>query len=211
MTPKQKLTTLPVQQHASNLATLTATSRVIVADTGATGNFFEGEQDNNDESDQHVHVDLPLTNIKATNKGISVLLPNNTTIKSTHTAELDIPQLPANAKKTHIFPHLASGSLLSIGQLCDAGCTALFETHKLYIFHNGKIILQGTRQPSKLWTIDLPTAHSLNSVIDAPTIAERINFNHRSLFCPTLSTLTAAIKAGYLQSFPVITPQQLRR
>ena len=67
--------------------------------------------------------------------------------------------LPQQARTAHIFPQLASGSLLSIGQLCDAGYTALFDKRKLYIFYNGKIILQGTRQPSRLWTIDAPTQH----------------------------------------------------
>ena len=71
--------------------------------------------------------------------------------------------------------------------------------------------MQGTRQPNKLWTIDKQEHHSLNSVIDAPTIAERIEFYSRSLFSPTLSTLAAAIKVGYLSTFPSITTKQLRR
>ena len=71
--------------------------------------------------------------------------------------------------------------------------------------------MQGTRQRNKLWTIDKQEHHSLNSVIDAPTIAERIEFYSRSLFSPTLSTLVAAIKAGFLSTFPAITTKQLRR
>ena len=136
-------------------------------------------------------------------------------MQSTHQAELDLPMLPNAARTAHIFPKLASGSLLSIGQLCDAGCTALFEKRKLYIFHKGKIILQGTRQPSRLWTIDSTTTpsihHTVNTAIDMPTIAERIKFYHASLFSPTLDTLQKAIKAGYLTSFPGFTHQQLRK
>ena len=132
-------------------------------------------------------------------------------MQSTHEGHLDLPDLPPIATKVHIFPTLASGSLLSIGQLCDAGCQATFDKNHLKILYKNKIIMQGTRQPNKLWTIDSTKHHSLNSIIDAPTIKERIEFYHKSLFSPTLSTLAKAIKAGYLTTFPTITTKQLRR
>ena len=107
-------------------------------------------------------------------------------------------------KKNHIFPALASGSLLSIGQLCDHGCSSYFDKSKLYILNNGRIVMQGTHDHTRLWTIDNPqeTTHSLNSVIDTPTIAERIKFYTASLFSPTLSILAQAISAGFFTTFP---------
>ena len=134
-------------------------------------------------------------------------------MQSTHTCELDIPHLPQSARQAHMFDELASGSLLSIGQLCDARCTATFDKKKLNIFFQGKIIVQGTRQQNKLWTMDTPVTqhHSLNSVVDAPTIAERIKFYHASLFSPTMTTLENIIKEGYLVTFPYITTKQLRQ
>ena len=208
LTQLQKTITVKCNQAI----TTAPTPPTIVADTGATGHFFSNEmQEHNDAGAAYINVNLPLTNIRPTNNGIEVLLPNSARMRSTHTALLDIQGLPQQAKTTHIFPNLASGSLLSIGQLCDAGCTALFDKKKLYIFNKGKIIMQGTRQKSKLWTIDNTAHHSLNSVIDAPTIAERIEFFSRSLFSPTLPTLTKAISAGYLSSFPEVTTKQLRR
>lgn len=135
---------------------------------------------------------------------------------STHRGHIDLPILPKEATVTHMFPSLASGSLLSIGQLCDAGCTALFTKTKLYIFFNGKIILQGTRGASRLWTIDDDNSteqqqHSLNAAIDTPTIANRIKFYHASLYSPTMDTLKNAIDAGFLASFPGFTVKQLRK
>ena len=50
--------------------------------------------------------------------------------------------------------------------------------------------------------------HSLNSVIDAPTITERIKFYNASLFSLTLSTLAQAIAAGFLTTFPVFTTKK---
>ena len=73
--------------------------------------------------------------------------------------------------------------------------------------------MQGTRNHTRLWTMDATPHHdhSLNSVIDAPTIAERIKFYKASLFSPTLSTLARAIAAGYLTTFPEFTTKQLRK
>ena len=85
-----------------------------------------------------------------------MLLPNNAKMQATHTGLLNIPQLPPEARHAQIFSSLAFGSLLSIGQLCDHGCSAYFDKSKLYIMHNGKIIMQGSRGPTKLWSIDAP-------------------------------------------------------
>ena len=134
-------------------------------------------------------------------------------MQSTHTATLDLHDLPTPALTAHIFPKLASGSLLSIGQLCDYGCSAYFMRHSLLIFHKGKIILRGTRT-DKLWNINTTknnTGHSLNATIGNPTIAERIKFYHASLFSPTLTTLTKAINAGYLTTFPAFTAKQVNK
>jgi hypothetical protein len=45
-------------------------------------------------------------------------------MQSTHVGKLDLPSLPLKARLVHIFPQLAADSLLSVGQLCDSGCTA---------------------------------------------------------------------------------------
>jgi hypothetical protein len=66
---------------------------------------------------------------------------------STHTAEPDIPALsvlPVAARKAHIFPQMGNISLLSIGQLCDNGCTAVFEHDRVRIYFKNEIILTGT-------------------------------------------------------------------
>ena len=119
-------------------------------------------------------------------------------MQSTHTGLLDILQLPIAARQVHIFSSLVSGSLLSIGQLCDHSCSTYFNKTKLYIMYNSRIIIQGNRDYTKLWSIDSKKAqiHSPNSVIDTPTIEKRIKFYTKSLFSTTLSTLASAITAG---------------
>ena len=41
-----------------------------------------------------------------TNEGIDVKLPDGTSIKSTHTALLNLPQLPIEARTAHIFSRI---------------------------------------------------------------------------------------------------------
>ena len=141
---------------------------------------------------------------------------------------LDLPHLPPSARIAHIFPALASGSLLSIGQLCDHGCTATFHTNTVDIALDGATILTGTRSPTtNLWTIDLaqlrPQAtpiflshhqpqHRINALLatDA-TIARRVAFYHAALFSPALSTWCAALSRGFLTTWPDLTTQQVRR
>jgi hypothetical protein len=48
-------------------------------------------------------------------------------MESSHTAELDIPELNAAASKAHVFPGMADHSLLSVGQLCDEGYIVAFK------------------------------------------------------------------------------------
>jgi len=91
-----------------------------------------------------------ITNIKEADPGIKVLCPNHQFLTSTHTADLTYPNLPPSAKSSHLFRQLASGSLLSIGQLCDADCQAYFDASRMIILYNNKIVLTGTRTKGEI-------------------------------------------------------------
>lgn len=79
----------------------------------------------------------------------------------THITQLDIPSLPAAATIAHVLPQLAH-NLISIGQLCDHGCTAKFTKQTVTIKHNTKTILQGKQDTTTgLWT--LPSLDTLGS------------------------------------------------
>ena len=58
---------------------------------------------------------------------------------------LPIANLPDHATESHIFKDLHSASLLSIGQLCDTGCSALFTKQNLKVFngHHSVTLKQG--------------------------------------------------------------------
>ena len=65
-------------------------------------------------------------------------------------------ELSTKAKVGHIFDGLQSGSLISIGQLCNDDCVALFMKYDIKIFKDGKVIIVGERNDTNgLWDIPL--------------------------------------------------------
>jgi hypothetical protein len=58
---------------------------------------------------------------------LTLRLPNGETMESSHTAELETPELNAAASKAHVFPGMANHSLLSVGQICDEGYIVTFK------------------------------------------------------------------------------------
>lgn len=153
-------------------------------------------------------------------------MPNGEHITSTHTAELPIPALPPAATQAHLFPNLAANALISVGVLCDNGCEALFSATKVFITLHGKIVMEGQRQAPGLWYVDLdnPTPNetqaasinnnaataTANSIIDANTQRDLMQFLHAAAFSPVTSTFTQAIDKGFFTSWPGLTSKAVR-
>jgi hypothetical protein len=72
-------------------------------------------------------VNAPCLNKVKSRTPLTVRLPNGAIMESSHTAELDIPELNAAASKAHGFPGMANHSLLSVGQLCEEGYIVTFK------------------------------------------------------------------------------------
>ena len=85
---------------------------------------------------------------------MSALCPNGSNVVSKTQATLDIPQLPATAKVARVFEGITSTNLLSMGQLCDAGCTVSIYTSKEVNFFkgdaSGNCTMEGKRSPNKM-------------------------------------------------------------
>ena len=62
----------------------------------------------------------PCTN-KTSCSGIPIKLPNNTFTKSSHTANMDMPFLCAEATRRHLVPSFKEYSLFSVAQLTRLG------------------------------------------------------------------------------------------
>ena len=121
------------------------------------------------------------------------------------------PAPTSHAQKAHIFPGIKRSSLISIGQLCDDGCTAVLNNKEIGIYKNNTIILRGKRNfTDGLWDITIPTPDSLptqfaNVIIrQDKTKFELASYLHGCAFRPVLSTFQTAIRKGHFLTWPGI-------
>jgi Reverse transcriptase (RNA-dependent DNA polymerase) len=168
---------------------------VLIADTGCTEHFCT--------------PCLPVTNKTKATTPITIKNPNGSLMQSSHVASLDIPGLPAAASLAHMSTH----SLLSVGQLCDAGCEAHFTKTSAEIIYDGKTVLAGARNTrDKLWHLELPSNDiCANAATTNAGPAALVEFAHGALFSPPLSTLEQALRKGHLTNFPGLTLDLLRK
>jgi len=112
----------------------------------------------------------------------------------------------------------STGSLLSIGTLCDSGCIAIYDKDKVTIQHAGKVILRGYRSSStRLWTIDIAQPQAVATAAAAvmhhgggSSTHDTVAFLHAALGSPAISTMIAAIENGYIK-FPYLSASPVRR
>jgi hypothetical protein len=76
---------------------------------------------------------------------------------SSHTSELDIPELNAAASKADVFSGMTHHSLLSVGQLCDEGYIVTFKQASVTFCDSEKsqILSRPRDLNTSLWRINL--------------------------------------------------------
>jgi hypothetical protein len=125
-----------------------------------------------------------------------VRLPNGATMESSHTADLDIPELNAAASKAHVSPGMAHHSLLLVGQLCDEGYIFTFEQETFTICNSeSSKLLSGPRDVTTgLWRINLKQTNKhipdpiANKVYELGNTGALVPYLHKSLFSPKTKT-----------------------
>jgi hypothetical protein len=176
-----------------------------IVDSGCTGHFLL--------------VNAPcLTKVKSRTP-LTVRLPNGATMESSHTAELDIPELNAAASKSHVFPGMANDSLLSVGQLCDEGYIVTFKQASVTICDSEKSqILSGPRDLNTgLWRINLKQTNNhipdpiANNVYELRNTGALVHYLHKALFSPTKSAMLQAVKYGHLITWPGLTEDAINK
>jgi len=117
--------------------------------------------------------------------------------------------------------------LMSIGKLCDSGCTATFDKENVFITKNNKTIMKGNRsKTTNLWTLPLSsrnssannvadstpdddfvevTLNSANSAYHQRTKDELVEFLHATSGYPVISTWSKAIKKNNFATWPGLT------
>ena len=143
--------------------------------------------------------------------------PTGHTMSSNMSAILDLPTMPKSAKEAHIYPNLQYRSLLSVGQLCDAGYDVKFNRNGVSAIDTTtqKVALQGFRdkrsglyltplQPETPSNLTQPIATAGN-VYRMRTQVDLAQYHHRSCLSPVQDTWNKAIEAGHFVTFPGLT------
>jgi len=147
--------------------------------------------------------------------------PNGNEMQTQKTIELLLPKLPQPARKGYTVPHLTN-NLVSVAELCDAGCTVFFHMHGVDINSEGVTIGQGWRdKPSRLWRIPLTSegdekisppcdpadvdlasdgiySMQANSIYECESKEQLVKYYHASFCSHPKTSLIAAADAGYL-------------
>jgi hypothetical protein len=150
---------------------------------------------------------------------LTVRLSSGATMESSHTAELDIPELNAAAYKSRVFPGMANHSLLSVGQLCDEGYIVTFKNASVTVCNSQKSkILSGPRDlDTGIWSINLRQDNQqihqpiANNVYALRNTGALVHYLHKALFSPTKSALLQAVKDGYLITWPGLTEDDIHK
>ena len=137
-------------------------------------------------------------------------------MKPTHTGILpNLPSISDTNKQCQICPEQQGPALISIGKLCDDGCLAIADDKKCIIYKD-KPIIKAIRCPTTgMYVADLTNPLQQISMVHANlqqfTSIERMKFLHGALGYIPISTLRRAMSAGYLNSFPDLTPNNVSK
>jgi hypothetical protein len=109
-----------------------------------------------------------LTDLRTTNCGPIVTLPDSTSIPASHSGQLPLhASLSSRAQKAHVLRGITNLSLISLGQLCDDDCIAVLDKNHLQVFRDNTCILTGTRNLTDgLWDIPLSSTSATDSVTE---------------------------------------------
>ena len=133
--------------------------------------------------------------------------------------------LPKQEKELLIYPGITNKLLLSIGQICDDNCLALFSKNNLHIFKEDKLILSATHNFSdSLWDMSFPSTshnhihtsltmnHQINYIIQKDTAKNKLaRYFHGDAFYPVTSTSQQNIKNGNFITWPGIKNINFRK
>ena len=180
-------------------AVIPPTNPPFIVDTGATSHYIIPAHQGK------------CTNVQRTQSGPLVAAASGDTMRATHKATLPLsPHINIKAQTGHILDSLQTGSLISIGQLCDDNCVVIFTKNNVFITKNGITLISGYRShPHGLYTIPfLKPTHQANSVIqNYQTKRKLAQFLHGAAFSPTTSTFLRAIQRGHFITWTGLTTE----
>jgi hypothetical protein len=168
---------------------------------------------------QFLLVNVPCLNKVKYRTPLTVRLPNRATMESSHTADLDIPELNDAASKAHVSPGMAHHSLLSVGQLCDEGYIVNFNQDTVTICNSeiSKLLIGHRDVNTGLWRINLKQHNKhiphpiANNVFELRNTGALVHYLHKALFSPTKCEMLQAVKDGHLIIWPGLTEDAISK
>ena len=151
----KKTPSLPIKNIATYASAVNKKTLSIV-ESGTTGYFL--------------HIQSECIDKRPTVDELRVKLPDGGTITATHTALLNLPQLPMRARRAHIFPDIKH-SLISINMLCEEGYMAIFDENNVYIVKDSEVMLHGYKDP-------VTRLYMVNITERTDTIRPKLNIKH---------------------------------
>jgi hypothetical protein len=188
----------------THVATLTGRPPAALLDSGATGTFVSSADA------VYLRQSVPISN------GPTVLSASGTVMTATQRGTLPLsPLLSDAAQSAFVLDDLRTGTLISLAQLCDDGCEAIFSKNNVKIVKMNSTIITGSRTANGLWTIPLTIPrpfHQANGILRLDkTKQELALYYHATLGSPVSSTLLRAIRRGHLITFPGLTTQLISK
>ena len=77
-------------------------------------------------------------------------------MESSHLATLQIPVIKQAIEADTYFPKIKTAPLISLGVICDYGCTIILDMQDMIVQKNGQEIIKGTRnKQTGMWEVPL--------------------------------------------------------
>ena len=102
-------------------------------------------------------------------------------------------QLSKPAQHAFVLDDLKTGTLISLAQLCDDDCIAVFSKYNVKILKHNEVIITGRRKANGLWSVPIVSnsAQQANGILCLNRPKQDLAvFHHASLGSPAISTLT---------------------
>ena len=191
-----KLNNTCVNQTLTGIPPNLSSSICLKADTGASKTYVR-------PTDKKI-----LQQRRSIANGPQVQIPNGANMRTIESGLLPLHTILSDKARTgNVIDGLNNASLLSIGQLCDDNCIAVFDKRCLHIFKNGILVIWGLRNwTDGLWDVTIPQRKdNMNMIIRKDkTKTELAEYLHKCAFSPSLSTLQHAIRKGHFLTWPGI-------
>ena len=114
--------------------------------------------------------------MRPTNNPITLIDAQGGKLVTTHEGEIDIPELPPEARRAHVCPDLAHSLLVSIKQLVDAGCKVEYDIVEVRVKYRGKVVWRGGREKSSgLWILPMSPEDPAQLKLSEPKWIDAVN------------------------------------